>query len=147
MRLTVLGAVVAATAVALLGPGGAEGVKWSKCQVAAQLLRNGFQRKDLPTWVCIAMGESSGNTRAINRHNTDGSVDYGLFQINNRYWCSEKGRGKGCNISCKSLLDDNIADDSKCARHIAAKQGLDAWVAYKQKCKGKNLSQYNVKPC
>ncbi|GLG94851.1 Lysozyme c-1 [Gryllus bimaculatus] len=95
MRLTVLGAVVAATAVALLAAGGAEGVKWSKCQVAAQLLRNGFQRKDLPT----------------------------------------------------SLLDDNIADDSKCARLIAAKQGLDAWVAYKQKCKGKNLSQYNVKPC
>jgi hypothetical protein len=27
------------------------------------------------------MSESSGDTRAINRANSDGSVDYGLFQV------------------------------------------------------------------
>jgi len=31
------------------------------------------------------MSESSGNTHAINRQNTDGSVDYGLFQVSPKH--------------------------------------------------------------
>jgi hypothetical protein len=31
------------------------------------------------------MSESSGDTRAINRQNSDGSVDYGLFQVSSKH--------------------------------------------------------------
>lgn len=31
--------------------------------------------------VCLVMSESSGNTHAINTQNSDGSYDYGLFQV------------------------------------------------------------------
>jgi len=31
------------------------------------------------------MSESSGDTRAINRQNSDGSVDYGLFQVSPKH--------------------------------------------------------------
>jgi hypothetical protein len=36
------------------------------------------------TGVCIAQHESSLSTTAINRANTDGSVDNGIFQVSSR---------------------------------------------------------------
>lgn len=47
------------------------------------------------------MSESSGNTRALNKANADGSIDHGLFQINDRYWCEHGKKGKECNVNCK----------------------------------------------
>jgi hypothetical protein len=35
--------------------------------------------------VCLVRSESSGNTKAINRVNDDGSVDYGLFQVSPKH--------------------------------------------------------------
>ena len=56
-----------------------------------------------PPGVCLAKWESNYNTEAIN-HNTDGSTDYGIFQINSRYWCDD-GRTPGskniCGIRCR----------------------------------------------
>jgi hypothetical protein len=34
--------------------------------------------------VCIAYHESRFNAQAVNRANTDGSADHGIFQINDR---------------------------------------------------------------
>lgn len=58
------------------------------------------------TGVCAAKFESNFNTQATNR-NTDGSTDYGILQINSRWWCND-GRTPGsrnlCNIPCSGEL-------------------------------------------
>nr|P37156.1 RecName: Full=Lysozyme C I; AltName: Full=1,4-beta-N-acetylmuramidase C [Tachyglossus aculeatus aculeatus]AAB20832.1 lysozyme I [Tachyglossus aculeatus=echidna, milk, Peptide, 125 aa] [Tachyglossus aculeatus]1JUG_A Chain A, LYSOZYME [Tachyglossus aculeatus] len=106
---------------------------------------NGYQHITLPNWVCTAFHESSYNTRATN-HNTDGSTDYGILQINSRYWCHDgktPGSKNACNISCSKLLDDDITDDLKCAKKIAGEaKGLTPWVAWKSKCRGHDLSKF-----
>ena len=61
--------------------------KQSECDVAHYLEKAGFSSNQVPTMVCISKYESSFNCDATNR-NTDGSTDYGLFQINSYYWCS-----------------------------------------------------------
>lgn len=50
--------------------------------------------------VCLVESESSRNTAAIGRLNADGSTDYGLFQINSRYWCGIGYRAGGCSMDC-----------------------------------------------
>lgn len=51
--------------------------------------------------VCLTKWESGFSTTAIN-HNTDGSTDYGIFQINSRWWCNngQTRSANGCNIRC-----------------------------------------------
>ncbi|CAG0924122.1 unnamed protein product [Notodromas monacha] len=68
--------------------------------------------------VCIAKHESTFDTSAINRNYWDGSKDYGLFQINDRYWCSPPDDQNSCRVNCVDLLDDDIRNDVKCARKI-----------------------------
>lgn len=51
--------------------------------------------------VCLVLSESNGNTKAVNNYNSDGSKDWGLFQINDRYWCKNGYRGGGCNVDCQ----------------------------------------------
>jgi hypothetical protein len=42
------------------------------------------------TGICIAQHESSLNTMAQNRANTDGSVDNGIFQVSSRLFYNNK---------------------------------------------------------
>lgn len=54
--------------------------------------------------VCLTENESHYRTDAIN-HNTDGSTDYGIFQINSRWWCDNgKHTANGCKIKCSGQL-------------------------------------------
>lgn len=63
--------------------------------------------------VCLAKWESSYNTRATNYNPGSQSTDYGIFQINSRYWCNDgktPGAVNTCNVSCKGKtkhLSDN----------------------------------------
>lgn len=65
---------------------------------------DGYYGYSLANWVCLAKHESDYNTRAKNTKNADGSTDYGIFQVNNRWWCSDKKYPSkhGCNIPCSS---------------------------------------------
>lgn len=74
---------------------------YSKCELARKMDKAGFARSSLPDWMCLVDSESSFNTKAINPHNADGSTDYGIFQINNGYWCNP---GPGCSVDCQSKL-------------------------------------------
>ena len=80
--------------------------------------------------VCISKYESSYNCDAKNT-NTDGSSDYGLFQINSYYWCSgdPKSKYNECGISCSSLY--NCQSNSNCAYKVWKEQGYNAWYGYK----------------
>ena len=88
--------------------------------------------------------ESEFNTSAIGSLNADGSLDHGLFQISDLYWCSgprldEGACGVSCDriknfkngvtvkdrtiqfvivIYCTELRDDDIKDDVKCVKRI-----------------------------
>ncbi|KAL1494628.1 hypothetical protein ABEB36_010198 [Hypothenemus hampei] len=110
------------------------------CEFASALKKEGItNRKQLGTWTCIAKYESNFNTKAINSK----SGDYGILQINSKYWCSTSSTaGKGCNIRCSSLLGDSIRPDVTCAKKIYAEtkrisgDGFTAWVVYKKYCLG-----------
>ncbi|GLV44977.1 uncharacterized protein CBL_14451 [Carabus blaptoides fortunei] len=112
---------------------------FTRCALAKALLSNGFPRNDLENWVCLVESESNRNTAAIGRLNTNGSRDYGLFQINSRYWCGIGHRAGGCNIDCNQLLNDNIYDDSKCAKHIFTIHSWQGWYGWIKKCKNQSL--------
>ncbi|XP_018011961.1 lysozyme c-1-like, partial [Hyalella azteca] len=118
---------------------------YTRCALARELkCVYGFAQSSLADWVCLVQHESSFNTAAVGRNGgSRPSKDYGLFQINDYYWCNS-GTGKNvCNIDCYKLKDNNIADDIKCAKTIFGRgHGFNAWYGWKNKCKGKNLSSY-----
>lgn len=111
---------------------------YDRCDLARELVnQHGFPQNTVSTWICIVQHESSYNTAAEGHLNTDGSVDHGLFQINDRYWCSPGGNG--CNVACSALQDDNISDDCACAQLIYNQSGFGAWTTY-QYCSGDTSS-------
>ncbi|CAN7983189.1 unnamed protein product [Ixodes pacificus] len=118
--------------------------KFSRCELASTLVRGGVPKPQIPDWICLAQAESSLNSRATNR-NKNGSTDFGIFQINNGYWCSP-GKHNLCKVSCSALQSDNIGPSIKCARQIHRSSGFKAWYGWRNKCRGKNLSSY-VKGC
>lgn len=79
----------------------------------------GFPEDVTPVMLCIVELESSLNKNAINI-NKNGSKDYGLFQINDKWW------GSKCDVD--RLLDP--AYNAQCAKIVYDTQGLTAWVAY-----------------
>uniref|UniRef100_A0A3P9PDF8 lysozyme n=1 Tax=Poecilia reticulata TaxID=8081 RepID=A0A3P9PDF8_POERE len=91
------------------------------------LLHQTFALGSFP-WVCLTQHESGFNTRATNR-NRDGSTDYGIFQINSRWWCRDGGvsRSNGCGINCK-LLTDDVTTAITCAKRVVrGPNGIRAW--------------------
>lgn len=56
--------------------------KLSRAQIADAMRKAGWPESAIPMGVAVALAESGGNPRAINRSNRNGSSDHGLFQIN-----------------------------------------------------------------
>jgi hypothetical protein len=67
--------------------------------------------------IAIAKAESKLNPHAINRANSNGSVDTGIFQINSIHGYSEE-------------FLKNEDNNLKVARLVYEKQGITAWSAY-----------------
>ncbi|KAF2357914.1 Glycoside hydrolase family 22 [Trinorchestia longiramus] len=138
MRLTIsifllVGALLAATSHARV---------FTKCQLAKKLkCTYKIPKNKLADWVCLVKAESNYNTAVVNTNN-DGSKDYGLFQISNKVWCGSGTGTNECNIPCKKLKNNKIADDVKCAKKIYASQGFYAWSGWKKTCKDKDLSSF-----
>ena len=103
--------------------------KESECSVAGYLRKAGFPESTIGTMVCISKYESSWSCSATN-DNTDGSRDYGLFEINSYYWCSGGPNSKydECNASCSSLMD--CQKNTNCAYKVYREQGYNAWYGY-----------------
>ena len=56
--------------------------------------------------ICLVEGESQFNSSAIGSMNWDGSKDYGLFQISEKYWCLPGiPRSTGCKLKCEGKMD------------------------------------------
>ncbi|XP_075298898.1 lysozyme C-like [Opisthocomus hoazin] len=130
---------------------GTEGKTIRRCELVKILRKHGFEGfkgTTIADWICLVKHESNYNTEAYNDNGP--SRDYGIFQINSKYWCNDgktRGAVNGCRINCSKLLNNNLEDDIKCAKKIAEQaRGLTPWYGWKNHCKGKNLSSY-VKGC
>lgn len=132
------------TALLLIVAAATAGKRFTRCSLAKELARHGIPRGQMANWVCLVNSESGMSTKATNR-NRDGTVDYGLFQINSRYWCSP-GPHNECRVRCKDLLSNNIKAAVKCAKFIHKRMGFKAWYGWQAKCRGKNLNGY-IKGC
>lgn len=120
---------------------------YERCQWA-RVLKNhgmdGYRGNSLANWVCLSQWESGYNTDATN-HNTDRSTDYGIFQINSRWWCddSQTPTANGCHIRCSELLSDDVSVAISCAKRVVRDPaGIAAWVAWRRHCQGRDLSSY-----
>ncbi|XP_026841034.1 lysozyme 1 [Drosophila persimilis] len=116
-------------------------VRLKPCDLAGQLYILDVPKSELPLWLCIAEFESRFNTHAVGQANADGSRDYGLFQISDRFWCSPPNQTEyytfnECNVNCTRLLSDDITMAVQCARLIRRQQGWTAWSVYGQFCNG-----------
>uniref|UniRef100_A0A8C9KCF7 Glycosyl hydrolases family 22 (GH22) domain-containing protein n=2 Tax=Panthera tigris TaxID=9694 RepID=A0A8C9KCF7_PANTA len=99
---------------------------------------DGFHGYSLANWVCMAEHESNFNTQAFNGKNDNGSSDYGIFQINSKWWCKNNSSpsANACNTMCSRFLDDNISDDITCAKRVVKDpNGMSAWVAWVRHCR------------
>lgn len=111
---------------------------YDQCDLARELyMTHGLPMDMVATMVCIANHESHFNSSAIGRRNTDGSFDYGMFQISDKFWCSPQEKfGGGCNLECNHLLDSDITDDVRCVKKIYqetskfSETGFNAWAVY-----------------
>src|SRR5262249_48311147 len=95
----------------------------------AELLRNaGFDEDSVPQMVCAAKWESSFFTKALHK-NRNGSVDYGLFQINDRLWAGK------CGFTVPELYVP--ANNTQCAKMIFDHGGWRNWYGsrnHKREC-------------
>ncbi|EPY72521.1 lysozyme C-like isoform 1 [Camelus ferus] len=109
--LLVLGLVLLAVAV--------QGKVWERCELARKLKElgmDGYRGVSVADWMCLARWESNYDTKATNFNPSSRSTDYGIFQINSRYWCNDGKTPKavnGCGINCNGD-SDKIAE----ARHF-----------------------------
>lgn len=121
---------------------------YSKCELARALSKNGIPRRELPDWVCLVQAESNFNTKATNT-NTNKTKDWGIFQINDKYWCKpsdDRFSYNECKLNCEQdLLTDDITKATTCAKKIKGRQGFKAWYGWQNKCQGKPLP--SVKEC
>nr|ABC73705.1 lysozyme [Antheraea pernyi] len=112
-----------------------EGKWFTKCGLVHELRRQGFDESLMRDWVCLVENESSRYTNKIGKVNKNGSRDYGLFQINDKYWCSKTSTpGKDCNVTCNQLLTDDITVAATCAKKIYKRHKFNAWYGWLNHC-------------
>ncbi|XP_037813955.1 lysozyme 1 [Lucilia sericata] len=124
------------------------------CEFAGQLYILDVPKTELPLWSCIAEYESRYHTDAIGKRNLDGSFDYGIFQISDKYWCQPQNKSRDlffsaneCNVNCTDLLLDDITQAVRCARIILKQQGWTAWSVYGEFCNETSTSLSDIEYC
>uniref|UniRef100_A0A8D0DZP4 Lysozyme n=1 Tax=Salvator merianae TaxID=96440 RepID=A0A8D0DZP4_SALMN len=112
---------------------------FERCELARTLKRlglSGYRGHALGNWICLAYYESRYNTRAVGPPNWDGSRDYGIFQINSRWWC-DNGRRPTANGCRKPCSGKNFSFSLYTFIFLFI---LISRVAWRNHCKGRNLS-------
>lgn len=76
-------------------------IVFSRCGMAQELhYVYNIDRELIDDWVCLIQRESGFNASAIGGPNSNGSFDWGLFQVNDGWWCVVGEAGHDCNIDC-----------------------------------------------
>ncbi|CAG7829129.1 unnamed protein product [Allacma fusca] len=122
---------------------------YNPCDLAKEMVtKQRFPKEDIANWICLIKHESDFDTSVIGRLNSDGSLDHGLFQISDLFWCNHDGIDGACGVNCDDLRNDDIKDDSICARRIyritkhRTGNGFNAWAGWTQHCRQNNVQQY-----
>lgn len=78
--------------------------RFTKCEVAREMYSIGYSMDSLPDWMCLVESESAFNSSSVGGPNSNGSFDWGIFQINDNYWCEAEfeGLSNDCGIECTS---------------------------------------------
>jgi len=100
------------------------GRRLSEKEAATLIRQAGFPESVVGKMLCTIKYESNFYERASNR-NSNGSVDYGLFQVNSAHF-----HDAGCPSTSSGLYD--AATNTKCALHIYKTQGNNAWYGYQK---------------
>ncbi|XP_078088044.1 lysozyme C, milk isozyme-like [Mustelus asterias] len=125
---------------------------FERCELVRLFKNNGldgYEGYSLNNYVCTAFYESAYNSAALRLEWAKGkvlSMDCGMFQINNFWWClgADTPVSKmNCGTSCSAFLDDDLTDDINCVKSIVKLHpGMSAWVAWNLRCKGKSLEHF-----
>lgn len=129
----------------------------SKCEVVRALRNQNVPDWEIRDWLCLVKHESSYRYDVTN-DNSNGSRDYGIYQLNDKYWC---GRGStkysrcwqintyGCGVDCAYFLNADLTDDTECAVKIKGCNGFGKWYGWLNKCQGDlaNNSDYDFSDC
>ncbi|KYB26736.1 lysozyme [Tribolium castaneum] len=111
---------------------------FTRCGLTQELLKQGFPRSFVGNWVCLIESESAKDTSKVtNRAN--GSKGLGLFQISSKEWCTYNTPGGKCNMKCEDLVNEDIADDSSCAKKMHGELGFRGWEGWKRSCYRRKL--------
>ncbi|XP_065368258.1 lysozyme 1-like [Calliphora vicina] len=116
-----------------------------RCTLATDMYNLGVPKDQLAVWTCLAKYESSYKKDLVGPVNENGSKDYGIFQINSKYWCKPSDGSTSynlCKVNCDDLLTDDITASVACARKVLERQGWKAWSTL-SKCQG-TLSTIDV---
>ena len=100
------------------------GRRLSEHEAATLIRRAGFPESAVGKMLCTIKYESNFYERASNR-NRNGSVDYGLFQVNSTHF-----HDAGCPSTAAGLYDATA--NTRCALNIYRSQGSNAWYGYKK---------------
>ncbi|KAG6449379.1 hypothetical protein O3G_MSEX006037 [Manduca sexta] len=115
-----------------------EAKRFTRCELVRELKRQGFPKDQIRDWVCLIENESRRFTNRVSRMNSNGSRDYGLFQINDKYWCNNGPTpGKDCNVRCNDLLTEDITVAATCAKKIYNRHKFRAWYGWLNHCQRK----------
>ncbi|KAI4538072.1 hypothetical protein MG293_011475 [Ovis ammon polii] len=118
---------------------------YTRCKLAKIFSRaslDNYRGFSLGNWICMAYYESHYNTTAQTQLK-DGSIDYGIFQINSYTWCrntklQEKNR---CHVACSALMTDDLTDAIICAKKIVKEtDGMNYWCSFQLKVKRECMS-------
>nr|ADV40286.1 putative lysozyme precursor [Latrodectus hesperus] len=113
----------------------------SPCSLAEVFINKFGQNKaEAANWACLAKHASGFNTQAIGETHRDGSDDFGIFQINDKY--CRRGTKTSCGVSCTDLVSNDIVPSASCAMSIYKKEGFAHWPAWKNNCKGHDVSRF-----
>jgi len=127
--------------------------RYNRCSLAMELVyQHGVSTAEVADWICLADHASGFETSFLGQAEGDGSRGPGVFQISDRWWCSQ-GEGywasNGCNKPCSAFRDASLADDFNCATRIfseeaqmTGKSGFTAWPVWKTYCQDREVQSY-----
>ncbi|KAM6214863.1 lysozyme-like protein 2 [Rhynchocyon petersi] len=124
---------------------------YTRCKLAKIFAKAGLDNYhgfSLGNWICLVYYESHYNT-SLQTTVGDGSIDYGIFQINSYTWCrtGNQQQQNYCHVACSALITDDLTDAILCAKKIVKEiNGMNYWQGWKEHCENKDLREW-TKEC
>ncbi|GAB1296936.1 Lysozyme-like protein 6 [Apodemus speciosus] len=126
-----------------------EGNIINRCTLAKILYEedlDGFEGYSLPDFRRAVLGFCGKPVQHIKgERERRWSFDYGVFQINSRYWCNDyqSHSENFCRINCQELLNPNLISSIHCAKKIVSGSGgMKNWGSMEGALFGRPLSYW-----